>query len=44
MRPKEGDLWGRKLADVAWTVYGATRYLEESGGPFHPRKISAATR
>lgn len=23
IRPKEGDLWGRKLADVAWTVYGA---------------------
>jgi DNA-binding transcriptional LysR family regulator len=21
--PKEGDLWGRKLADVAWAVYGA---------------------
>jgi DNA-binding transcriptional LysR family regulator len=32
MRPKEGDLWGRKLADVAWTVYGAVRYLEERGG------------
>jgi len=23
IRPKEGDLWGRKLADVAWAVYGA---------------------
>jgi DNA-binding transcriptional LysR family regulator len=22
-RPREGDLWGRKLADVAWTAYGA---------------------
>ena|SRR5579872_730874 len=22
MRPKEGDLWGRKLGDVAWCVYG----------------------
>ncbi|KRR07040.1 LysR family transcriptional regulator [Bradyrhizobium jicamae] len=32
MRPKEGDLWGRKLADVAWTVYGATSYLDERGG------------
>ncbi|MEH2613504.1 LysR family transcriptional regulator [Bradyrhizobium sp. AZCC 1693] len=32
MRPKEGDLWGRKLADVAWTIYGAIAYLEESGG------------
>lgn len=23
MRPREGDLWGRKLADVAWAVYTA---------------------
>lgn len=23
MRPREGDLWGRKLADVAWAVYAA---------------------
>jgi DNA-binding transcriptional LysR family regulator len=22
-RPKEGDLFGRKLADIAWTIYGA---------------------
>ena len=28
-RPREGDLWGRKLADVAWTVYGAAGYLAE---------------
>jgi DNA-binding transcriptional LysR family regulator len=27
MRPKEGDLWGRKLADVAWTVYGSAEYF-----------------
>ena len=26
-RPREGDLWGRKLADVAWTAYGASYYL-----------------
>jgi DNA-binding transcriptional LysR family regulator len=26
-RPREGDLWGRKLADVAWTAYGAVDYL-----------------
>ena len=32
MRPKEADLWGRKLADVAWTIYGAVAYLEERGG------------
>ena len=31
VRPKEGDLWGRKLADVAWAVYGLRRYLDESG-------------
>jgi DNA-binding transcriptional LysR family regulator len=23
MRPRESDLWGRKLAEVAWAVYGA---------------------
>jgi DNA-binding transcriptional LysR family regulator len=31
VRPREGDLWGRKLADVAWTVYGARNYLEWAG-------------
>ncbi|MDT3686473.1 MAG: LysR family transcriptional regulator [Pseudorhodoplanes sp.] len=31
MRPKEGDLWGRKLANVAWTVYGAVDYLQGDG-------------
>jgi molybdate transport repressor ModE-like protein len=33
IRPKEGDLWGRKLARVAWTLYGAPAYLEAHGGP-----------
>jgi molybdate transport repressor ModE-like protein len=33
VRPKEGDLWGRKLADVAWTVYGAHAYLDANGAP-----------
>lgn len=33
IRPKEGDLWGRKLADVAWTLYGGFAYLEANGGP-----------
>jgi DNA-binding transcriptional LysR family regulator len=33
VRPKEGDLWGRKLAEVAWTAYGARRYLEAKGAP-----------
>ena len=31
MRPKEGDLWGRKLADVAWTVYASAGYIEAQG-------------
>lgn len=34
VRPKEGDLWGRKLADVAWTFYGARAYLKANGGTF----------
>jgi len=33
IRPKEGDLWGRKLADVVWAVYGAPALLDERGGP-----------
>ena len=32
IRPKEGDLWGRKLADVAWTVYGAKDHVEATDG------------
>ena len=36
-RPREGDLWGRKLADVAWTVYGAADYLATA-----PAIVSAA--
>lgn len=33
-RPKEGDLWGRKLADVAWTLYGARSHLGANGSVF----------
>lgn len=32
MRPNEGDLWGRKLADVAWTFYASRSYIETNGG------------
>lgn len=32
IRPKEGDLWGRKLADVAWGLYAAPGYLATHGG------------
>lgn len=34
IRPKEGDLWGRKLAGVAWTFFAAPAYLNAHGGPF----------
>ena len=27
LRPREPDLWGRKLADVAWAIYGARARL-----------------
>jgi len=36
VRPKEADLWGRKLADIAWTVYGAKASLEPRGTPAEP--------
>lgn len=32
IRPKEGDLWGRKLAGVAWTFFAASSYLDAHGG------------
>jgi DNA-binding transcriptional LysR family regulator len=32
-RPMQGDLYGRKLADIAWSVYGARTYLAEHGRP-----------
>src|SRR5262249_41033967 len=41
MRPKEGDLWGRKLADVAWTVYGSDGYLKSHGGVAKPADLAA---
>jgi DNA-binding transcriptional LysR family regulator len=30
MRPRESKLWGRKLAEVTWTAYGAKELLERS--------------
>lgn len=32
-RPREADLWGRKLADVAWAIYGASSYLAAHDAP-----------
>jgi DNA-binding transcriptional LysR family regulator len=33
VRPREGDLWGRKLADVAWMLYASPALLDAIGGP-----------
>ena len=32
-RPSQGDLFGRKLADLAWAVYAAPGYLAEHSAP-----------
>lgn len=32
-RPAEGDLFGRKLADIAWRFYAAPSYLDAHGKP-----------
>jgi DNA-binding transcriptional LysR family regulator len=32
-------LWGRKLADIAWTVYGANTYLETHGALAAPADL-----
>ncbi|WP_395446432.1 LysR family transcriptional regulator (plasmid) [Aminobacter sp. UC22_36] len=32
IRPKEGDLWGRKLAGVAWTFFASPAYVDANGG------------
>ncbi len=31
IRPREGDLWGRRLAGVAWAVYGTPELVAELG-------------
>jgi DNA-binding transcriptional LysR family regulator len=33
VRPRESDLWGRKLAEIAWTLYAAPAVLRAIGGP-----------
>jgi len=32
-RPREGDLFGRRLCEVAWTVYGSPKLVGEHGAP-----------
>jgi DNA-binding transcriptional LysR family regulator len=40
IRPKEGDLWGRRLSAIAWGLYAAPAYLEATGGPLsNPSEI-----
>lgn len=34
VRPRESELWGRKLADVGWTLYASPVLLAAIGGPF----------
>jgi DNA-binding transcriptional LysR family regulator len=41
LRPKEGDLWGRKIADVAWTLYGSADYLATNGRPATAADLAA---
>jgi DNA-binding transcriptional LysR family regulator len=41
LRPREGDLWGRKIADVGWTVYGAPDYFARHGRPATPADLAA---
>ena len=40
MRPRESDLWGRKLADVAWAVFGARSLLDGRSGPLSPAGLA----
>lgn len=40
MRPREGDLWGRKLADVAWAVYGARDTIAAEGLLTSPSELA----
>jgi DNA-binding transcriptional LysR family regulator len=40
--PKDPALWGRKLADTAWTFFASPQYLDEIGGKL--RSASDAAR
>jgi len=32
-RPTQGDLFGRKVAEIAWSIYGSAKYLADRGTP-----------
>lgn len=38
-RPAQGELWGRKIADIAWTAYGSHGYAEAHGLPRSPQSL-----
>jgi DNA-binding transcriptional LysR family regulator len=38
VRPREADLWGRKLADVGWMLYASPALLEAIGAPLSRAK------
>ncbi len=40
-RPGQGDLWGRKIADVAWTAYAARDYAARRGLPGRAAELGA---
>jgi DNA-binding transcriptional LysR family regulator len=39
-RPARGDLFGRKLADIAWALYGRVDCLDRSGAPRTPAALA----
>jgi DNA-binding transcriptional LysR family regulator len=39
-RPTQGDLFGRKLADVRWCFYGAAEFLRLNGTPTSRRDLA----
>ncbi|BBU30916.1 LysR family transcriptional regulator [Burkholderia sp. THE68] len=39
VRPKEGELWGKKLAGVAWGWYAAPSYVAEKGALSRSQKL-----
>src|SRR5262245_55626168 len=41
VRPRENDLWGRKLADIAWMLYASPAVLRAMGGPLARAKDAA---
>jgi DNA-binding transcriptional LysR family regulator len=41
VRPREGELWGRKLANVAWMLYASPALLDAIGGKLaHARDVA----